>query len=142
MPAAMPTATAIRASRASRSSSRPRKEPKPALMWAAGPSRPPDPPDPIVTAEATILTSGTRPRIPRGPWWNAAIAASVPWPSASGAKRKTMTPEMRPPSATTNGSAQARAKPVMGRPPSPAGDGGVYPPRKPRKNWVASSSAV
>ena len=46
-------------------------------------------------------------------------------PSASGAKRKTMSPEMRPPSATTNGSAQGRAKPVIGRPPSPAGDGGV-----------------
>ena len=58
-----------------------------------------------MTADATSLTSGMRPRIPRGSWWNAAIAASVPWPSASGAKRKTMIPEIRPPRATTSGSA-------------------------------------
>ena len=87
MPAAMPTVTAIRASRASRSSVRPRNDPNPALICAVGPSRPPDPPDPIVIAEATSFTRGIRPRMPRGLWWYAAIAASVPWPSASGAKR-------------------------------------------------------
>ena len=52
IPAAMPTATAMRASRASRSSTRLRKDPNPALIWAVGPSRPPEPPDPIVIAEA------------------------------------------------------------------------------------------
>ena len=55
MPAPMPQATAIRASRASRSSRRARNEPKPAPIWAVGPSRPPDPPDPIVIADATSL---------------------------------------------------------------------------------------
>ena len=91
-------------------------------------------------AEATILMSGTRPRIRRAPWWNAAIAASVPWPSASGASRKTMIPEIRPPSATMSGIAHGRVNSPMGAAPSPSGDGGTYPPSVPRKNRVARSS--
>ena len=35
-------------------------EPKPAPIWAIGPSRPPEPPVPMVRALATILMSGTR----------------------------------------------------------------------------------
>jgi hypothetical protein len=68
IPDPIPTATAILASRASRSSSRARNEPKPALICAVGPSRPAEPPEPMVIAEATIFTSGTRARIRRGPW--------------------------------------------------------------------------
>ena len=41
----------------------PTKEPKPAPIWAIGPSRPPDPPVPSVIALATIFTSGTIGRI-------------------------------------------------------------------------------
>ena len=126
------TATAIRASRASRSSRRARYDPNPAPIWAVGPSRPPDPPDPIVIAEATSLISGMRARTRRAPWWKAAMAASVPWPSASGARRNTMIPETRPPSATTNGIAHGRdgvgdrgsALPDRGRP------GGTRPGRR------------
>ena len=38
----------------------------------------------MVIAEATSLMSGMRARMRRGWWWKAAMAASVPWPSASG----------------------------------------------------------
>jgi hypothetical protein len=39
------------------------KEPKPAPIWAMGPSLPAEPPLPMVIAEANIFTSGTRLRI-------------------------------------------------------------------------------
>ena len=84
---------------------------------------------------------GIRARIPRGSWWKAPIAASVPCPSASGAKRKTMIPESSPPNATTRGIAHGRSASVIGAPPSPAGVGGVYPARTPRKRCEASSRA-
>ena len=125
IPAPMPVLTAIRASRASRSRTRARNEPNPAPIWAVGPSRPPEPPEPMVIADATSLTSGIRARIRRAPWWKAAIAASVPWPSASGANRNTMIPEMRPPSADDE---RDRPRPRRvgdrPRPLSPSGDAG------------------
>ena len=43
--------------------------------WAL---RPPEPPEPMVRAEATIFTITARKRSPRGLWWTAEIAASVP----------------------------------------------------------------
>ena len=141
IPAAIPEATAIRASRASRSSSRARYEPKPDPICAVGPSRPPEPPEPMVIADATSLTSGIRARTWRGAWWKAAIAASVPWPSASGARRKTITPETSPPSPTTSGSAHGRSASVMGRPPSPTGVAGSNPASAPSRSWLASDSA-
>ncbi len=116
--------TAIRASAGERASRRASSEPKPALIWAVGPSRPPEPPEPIVIAEETILTSATRARIPSGRWWTASIAASVPCPSASGASRKTITPAASPPSATTSGSRQLRVVPDSTACPSPIGEGG------------------
>ena len=51
----------------------------------------------MVSAEATIFTKTVRSRTPRGLWCTAAIAASVPCPSASGATRKTrIAPNKRP----------------------------------------------
>src|SRR3954471_10923537 len=60
-PAPMPAAIRTRRSAGRSFSNPPRKEPKPAPIWAMGPSRPPEPPVPSVRALATILTSGTRP---------------------------------------------------------------------------------
>ena len=40
-----------------------RKDPKPAPIWAMGPSLPAEPPLPMVMAEAIIFTNGTRLRI-------------------------------------------------------------------------------
>jgi hypothetical protein len=108
IPEPIPTETAIRPSSGERSKSLASSEPKPALICAVGPSRPPDPPEPIVSAEAMILTITARRRIPRGSWCTASMAASVPWPSASGATLKTKRPDSRPPSATTNGIAHGR----------------------------------
>ncbi len=93
-------------------------------------------------ADATSLISGIRARIPRGWWWKAAIAASVPWPSASGAKRNTMIPEIRPPSATMSGIASGQAASVIGAPPSPAGDGGRVAGEHAQEQRVARSRAV
>ena len=67
IPEPIPTVTAILASAGLSRSLRASSEPKPALIWAVGPSRPPEPPDPIVIADATILTSETRARIDVGP---------------------------------------------------------------------------
>ena len=124
IPAPMPAATATRESSGGSSRTRASSEPKPALIWPVGPSRPPEPPEPIVSAEATILTRTVRKRTPRGLWWTAAIAASVPWPSASGAIRKTrIAPSSAPPLAI-RGSAQGRAGPAPGATfPSPNGSG-------------------
>ncbi len=94
-------------------------------------------------ADATILTSAVFGRIPLGSLWTAAMAASVPCPDASGAKRYTSRPEISPPRPTTSGIAQGRAKwPAAVTPPSLAGDGGVYPPTTPSRKWVESSSNV
>ena len=58
-------------------------------------------------AEAISLMGGMRLRMRPALRWNASIAASVPWPSASGASVKTMTPLNSPPSATTAEAANA-----------------------------------
>ena len=76
----------IRRSRAGSFSNPPRYDPKPAPICAIGPSRPADPPVPSVIADAIVLIIGMRPRISPRLLWKASIAASVPWPSASGAK--------------------------------------------------------
>ena len=78
----------------------------------------------MVSAEATILTTTARKRSPRGLWCTAEIAASVPWPSASGAKPKTSSPASSAPKPTTSGSSQGRANEAdPATPPSPAGVG-------------------
>ena len=110
MPEPIPVATAIRPSAGSRSSSRASSEPKPALIWPVGPSRPPEPPEPMVRADATILTITARKRTPRGLWCTAEMAASVPCPSASGAMRKT---RIAPSSAPNPG--DERERPRTGR---------------------------
>ena len=74
-------------------------EPKPAPIWAIGPSFPADPPDPIVMAEAMVLITGTRFLTTPFFRWKLSIMASVPCPSASGAKVKTNRPAMSPPRA-------------------------------------------
>ncbi len=108
IPEPIPVTTAIRASAGLRSSSRAKREANPALIWPVGPSRPPEPPDPMVRADATILTMTARKRMPRGLWWTAEMAASVPCPSASGANRNTRMAPSSAPSPTTSGSAQGR----------------------------------
>ncbi len=87
MPAPIPIVTAMRASSWLRPKARAKKEANPALICAVGPSRPPEPPEPIVIAEATIFTSEVLGWMLLGSWWTAAMAASVPCPAASGAKR-------------------------------------------------------
>ncbi|AKA48501.1 hypothetical protein IX51_04630 [uncultured archaeon] len=78
------------------------KEPYPEAIRAAGPSFPPLPPVPMVTADDRSFTLGI--------WglilvllWTAAIAASVPWPSVSGANRYTVKAEIRPPATVETG---------------------------------------
>jgi hypothetical protein len=97
MPAAAPANTRTRRSRGLSFKVEARKEPKPAPIWAMGPSLPAEPPVPMVMAEATILTKGTRFRMKPPRSWKASIMASVPWPSASGAMVNTRMPEIKPP---------------------------------------------
>jgi len=124
IPDPIPAITAMRASAGLRSNSLASSEAKPALIWPVGPSRPPEPPDPIVSAEATILTITARKRMPLGLWCTAEMAASVPWPSASGANRKTRIPPSNAPNPTTSGNAQGRENEAEAAcPPSPAGVG-------------------
>jgi hypothetical protein len=125
MPEPMPTDTAIRPSSADRSSVRASSEPKPAEICAVGPSRPPDPPDPMVTAEAISLTTTALLRIVLGLRCTASMAASVPWPSASGASQNTSTPETNPPAQVRTGiSHQCANRALPGPPPSPTVPGG------------------
>jgi hypothetical protein len=125
MPEPMPTDTATRPSSGDRSRVRASSEPNPAEICAVGPSLPPEPPDPMVTADATIFTMTARARIMRGLRCTASMAASVPWPSASGASRNTRMPEISPPAPTMIGISHQCAKwPVPPKPPSPAGSGG------------------
>ena len=124
MPEPIPVATAIRPSAGSRSRRRARSDPKPALIWPVGPSRPPEPPEPMVRADATILTITARKRTPRGLWCTAEMAASVPCPCASGAMRKTKIAPSSAPTPATSGRAHGRAAEAdAARPPSPAGVG-------------------
>ena len=64
-----------------------RNDPNPAPICAIGPSRPPDPPDPIVIGGGDRLHHRDAAPDAARVWWKAAITTSVPWPSASGAKR-------------------------------------------------------
>ena len=78
----------------------------------------------MVSAEATIFTKTVRIRTPRGLWCTAAIAASVPWPSASGATAKTRIAPARAPTLAMSGMAHGRAKcDDASLPPSLAGSG-------------------
>ena len=63
MPAPSPTANAILRSSTLSFSILLRTEPKPAAIWAVGPSRPPLPPLPIVMAAVTALSKGIRARM-------------------------------------------------------------------------------
>jgi len=124
MPAPMPSDTAMRPSSSDRSSRRVSREPKPAEICAAGPSRPPEPPEPIVSALATVFTTMARPRIRRGSVCTASIASSVPWPSASGANRAISHADTRAPVQAISGIAQGRWNPAdPGSPPSPTASG-------------------
>src|SRR5665647_3586976 len=111
MPAPMPIVTAMRASSWLRPKALERNDANPALICAVGPSRPPDPPEPIVIADATIFTNDVLGRMPLGSLCTAAIAASVPWPAASGANRSTSRAEARGPYPTTCGGARPGALP-------------------------------
>jgi hypothetical protein len=125
MPDPIPIETAIRPSSRDRSRARVSSEPNPALICAVGPSLPPDPPDPIVSAEAMILITTARSRMPRGFLCTALIAASVPCPSASGAHVYTRNPAASAPRTTTSGIAHGLAYVASpAAPPSPAGLGG------------------
>ena len=124
MPEPIPVATAILPSAGSRSRRRASSDPKPALIWPVGPSRPPEPPEPMVSADATILTMTARKRTPRGLWCTAEMAASVPCPCASGAMRKTSTAPSSAPTPAMSGRAHGRAGELdAARPPSPLGVG-------------------
>ena len=126
IPDPMPVATARRLSSGVRLSLRARIEPKLAEIWAVGPSRPPDPPEPMVRADARVLITVTRARTPFGCFCTASMAASVPCPSASGAKPNTRIPAARPPAATTSGIAHGREKSLAcAGPPSPTVPAGV-----------------
>lgn len=121
----MAAATAMRASGRGMRRAPHRREITVALIWAVGPSRPPDPPDPMISEEATTLTSAARSRRPVGLWCTAAMAASVPWPLASGAMHATRMPATRAAPPVTAGIAQGRAKSAPGKPvPSPRVVGG------------------
>jgi len=108
----------------------------PAAIWAAGPSLPALPPEPMVMAEASALTMGTRCRIMPSRLWNAFITASCPEPFASGAKRKTIRPLSIPPAAVRKGRAQGLAAAEKAVAPSPAGSGGMNPAPSPSSIWV------
>ncbi len=101
-PPAAPASIKSRRSVGGNFKSPPSSEPKPAPICAIGPSWPAEPPVPMVMIEATDLIHGTRARIFPPPRWNARIMASVPCPSASGARLKTNRPEISPPTAGTS----------------------------------------
>ena len=63
IPPAAPANTMIRRSYSDTLSAVASHAPNPEPICAMGPSRPPEPPVPRVTAEATILTIGTRARM-------------------------------------------------------------------------------
>ncbi len=112
MPDAMPADTQIRESAGVRLRVRASTDPKPEEIWAVGPSRPPELPELMVSALATSFTRITRGRTPLGLEWTALMAASVPCPSASGARPKTSRPARSPPPTTTGGMAEGREKPL------------------------------
>ena len=100
-------------------------DPKPAEIWAAGPSRPPDPPDPMVSALVMVFTTMARVRMLRGSVCTASIALSVPWPSASGANFATSHADTSAPPQAISGIAHGLSNPGdPGSPPSsPSGLG-------------------
>lgn len=75
------------------------KLPNPAPICAIGPSAPPDPPEPIVSTVAKNLMTGTRFLMCPPFLWKLLMAASVPWPFASGAKNLTSSPARNAPAA-------------------------------------------
>jgi len=84
------------------------KEPNPLPICAIGPSRPALPPEPMVMADAIVLTRGTLLLISPLLLWNASITASVPCPSASGAKVYIINPAISPPTAGISASTHKR----------------------------------
>ena len=118
MPPAAPALTRARSRDLSSFSSWPSDDPAAAPIWTIGPSRPADPPDPMVSAEATVLTRITTGRI-RPPVVSMAVMTSgTPCPLASGAKKCTSGPTMRPP--------------MMGRT-------NTYQPPRDEKTWAPPS---
>lgn len=90
--------------------SRPSVEPSAEPICTIGPSRPTDPPDPMVSAEASDLTTATLALIRPPRWATASITSGTPWPRASLANRSTSGPYSSPPttgaSSTKNGPSQ------------------------------------
>ena len=117
IPDPMPSETAMRPSASDSPNRRVNNEPKPAEIWAVGPSRPPEPPEPIVMALDTIFTATARARIDRGSLCTASIAASVPCPCASGASLATMNADTSAPPKVISGIAHGRVKPREPDPP-------------------------
>ncbi|VVB87393.1 Uncharacterised protein [uncultured archaeon] len=85
IPAAVPQITNILLSLSLSFRNEANVEPKPAPIWAMGPSLPALPPEPIVIIDDIDLTSGTLFLIKPLLLLYASITASVPCPSASGA---------------------------------------------------------
>ena len=88
-PAPMPQMTTLRRSRRLSRRSEERPEASEAPIWAAGPSLPTDPPTPIVTTVAASLIGATASAMRPARWCTASMTLSVPWPSASGARKRT-----------------------------------------------------
>ncbi len=63
MPAPNPAAMSVRRCRVDSPSQPATVDPRPAPIWAIGPSRPADPPVPMVMAAVMAFTKGTRARI-------------------------------------------------------------------------------
>ena len=120
-PAAAPQPTSVRSWRPGTRSACPIAEPSTAPICTIGPSCPAEPPEPSVTADAVIFTAAVRRRITPPRSATASITSGIPWPRASGAKRRITRPATRPPSAgrktsTQNGSARATSTGSTGSP--------------------------
>ena len=87
MPPAAPHATSSRISWPATFVSCPIPDPIAEPIWTIGPSRPTEPPAPMQSAEASALTTGTRPRMRPSAECTASITSGTPCPRASGAKR-------------------------------------------------------
>ena len=143
IPEPMPTDTAMRPSAGDRLQIRASSDPKPALIWAVGPSRPPDPPEPMVSGRGDELHQH-RP----GSGCHAGSRARRGWrrrcrgPRPLGRSGRRGSPDSNPPRATTRGRAQGRTNPEDPMPPpSATGLGALKAASRWRKRRVASFSA-
>ena len=97
MPPAAPQATSSFIRSSDSLVSRPRVEPSADPICTIGPSRPTEPPEPMVSAEASVLTTATLGLIRPPRWATASITSGTPCPRASFANRLTSGPYSSPP---------------------------------------------